>query len=93
MSVVEPSDTPSLSGDGPPDAREERVFSVPMLCLVAFFIGIVAAIGAVFFRYLISVVHNLFYYGKFSTVYLATRTSDGLTVALKKIKLIQEVSY
>ncbi len=77
MSVVEPSDTPSLSGDGPPDAREERVFSVPMLCLVAFFIGIVAAIGAVFFRYLISVVHNLFYYGKFSTVYDANQFADA----------------
>lgn len=77
MSVVEPSDTPSLSGDGPSDAREERVFSVPMLCLVAFFIGIVAAIGAVFFRYLISVVHNLFYYGKFSTVYDANQFADA----------------
>ena len=32
-------------------------------------------------------IHGVVGRGKFSTVYLATRTSDGLTVALKKIKL------
>lgn len=77
MSVVEPSDTSAPSGEESPDAREERVFSVPLLCLVAFFIGIVAAIGAVFFRYLISIVHNLFYYGKFSTVYDANQFAEA----------------
>ena len=32
-------------------------------------------------------IHGVVGRGKFSTVYLATRKSDGLTVALKKIKL------
>jgi len=48
-----------------------------MLCVVAFVIGIVAAVGAVFFRYLISIVHNLFYYGTFSTVYDANQFSEA----------------
>ncbi len=41
----------------------ERVLSVPALCLVALSIGVVAAIGAVIFRYMISFVHNLFFSG------------------------------
>lgn len=44
-----------------------------MLCILAFAIGIVAAAGAVFFRYLISLVHNLFYYGTISAVYDANQ--------------------
>lgn len=44
-----------------------------MLCILAFAIGIVAAAGAVFFRYLISLVHNLFYYGTISVVYDANQ--------------------
>ncbi len=39
----------------------ERTVSVPTLCLLAVAIGIVAAVGAVIFRAMIAVVHNLFF--------------------------------
>ncbi len=77
MSVVDQPNNSSHSSDEASPEDSERIFSVPMLCFVAFFIGIVAAIGAVFFRYLISIVHNLFYYGKFSTVYDANQFADA----------------
>ncbi|TYC51703.1 chloride channel protein [Rhodobacterales bacterium] len=73
MSVSEQSSPSSPEDDAIAPDVQERDFSVPVLCLIAFVIGIVAAIGAVFFRYLISIVHNLFYYGTFSTVYDANQ--------------------
>jgi len=57
----------TTSTDLPP--HESRIVSLPLLCMIAFAIGLVAAAGAVVFRILISVVHNLFFYGRFSTVY------------------------
>ena len=53
--------------------HESRILSLPILCVIAFTIGLVAAAGAVIFRILISVVHNLFFYGTFSTVYDANQ--------------------
>ncbi len=48
---------------------EARTVSLPTLCVIAFTIGIVAALGAVLFRVMIAVVHNLFFLGKFSFIY------------------------
>jgi CIC family chloride channel protein len=53
--------------------HESRILSLPMLCVTAFVIGLVAAAGAVVFRILISLVHNAFFYGTFSTVYDANQ--------------------
>ena len=49
------------------------MLSLPILVILAFLIGIVAALGAVVFRYMIAVVHNLFFLGKFSFVYDANQ--------------------
>ncbi|MCI5075724.1 chloride channel protein [Oricola sp.] len=68
------SDTPSSSpaaSDLP--LPESRIVSLPVLCVMAFAIGLVAAAGAVVFRILISVVHNAFFFGTFSTVYDANQ--------------------
>lgn len=55
-----------------PDAPiEDRVFSTPVMCLIAVLIGLVAAAGAAIFHHLINVVHNLFFYGVLSTHYNA----------------------
>ncbi|MBD1547426.1 chloride channel protein [Roseibium aggregatum] len=72
MSVVDQSNSPAAETVTSSE-EQDRVFSVPMLCILAFAIGIVAAAGAVFFRYLISLVHNLFYYGTISAVYDANQ--------------------
>ncbi len=39
------------------------------LSLLAVVVGLVTGLGAVFFRMLIGVIHNIAFYGKFSTVY------------------------
>jgi len=48
---------------------ESRTVSLPTLVVLAFVIGIVAALGAVVFRALISVVHNAFYLARFGLTY------------------------
>ena len=50
-------------------AGEDRVLSLPILVFLAFVIGIVAALGATFFRYLIAVIHNALFLGHFSFIY------------------------
>ena len=50
-------------------AGEDRVLSLPILVFLAFVIGIVAALGAVFFRYLIAVIHNGLFLGNLSFIY------------------------
>ncbi len=52
-------------------AGEYRTLSLPVLVVLAFIIGVVAALGAVVFRYMIAVVHNLFFLGQFSSIYNA----------------------
>lgn len=67
-----PGDVTQPAAGEPFEAAQEpqdRTLSIPALCLVAFAIGVVAACGAVLFRYMISFVHNLFYSGTFSFVY------------------------
>ena len=65
----------SVSEDAatPAEQEESRTVSIPTLCLMAFVIGLVAASGAVIFRYLISIAHNLFFYGRFGLTYDANQ--------------------
>ena len=58
---------------GRESAGEDRTLSLPALVVLAFVIGIVAALGAVVFRAMIAVVHNLFFLGTFSLVWDANR--------------------
>lgn len=66
------SDTldPAASEDAP---AEGRTLSLTVLCLLALIIGIVAALGAVLFRYMIALVHNLFFLGRISPFYDANQ--------------------
>jgi len=58
------------SGPGPSelDLEQERTLSLPVLCVLAFVIGIVAALGAVVFRAMIALIHNAFFLGIFSWI-------------------------
>jgi CIC family chloride channel protein len=71
MSLFDTSRISVRSPDLP--EHESRILSLPILCVIAVTIGLVAAAGAVIFRILISLVHNLFFYGTFSTVYDANQ--------------------
>ncbi|MEJ0097526.1 MAG: chloride channel protein [Bauldia sp.] len=68
---------------------ESRTVSLPTLVVLAFVIGIVAALGAVVFRVLIAVVHNAFFLGKFGVVYDANQFDPangwGLLILLAPI--------
>ncbi len=57
--------------DSPADEPElqERTVSLPVLCLIAVLIGLVAAAGAVVFRVMIAVVHNTVFLGTFAWSY------------------------
>ncbi|HUJ01705.1 MAG TPA: chloride channel protein [Usitatibacter sp.] len=48
---------------------EERSVNLPLFSVIAVFIGIMTGLGAVFFRALISLVHNALFLGTFSTIY------------------------
>ena len=52
-------------------AGEDRTLSLPILLILALIIGVVAALGAVVFRFMISAVHNLFFVGKLGFFYNA----------------------
>ncbi|MGX1096644.1 chloride channel protein [Amorphus sp. MBR-141] len=51
----------------------ERNLAMPALCLTAFLIGLVAAAGAVVFRVMISVTHNVLFLGTFGWSYDANQ--------------------
>ncbi|WP_036488189.1 chloride channel protein [Pseudovibrio exalbescens] len=70
---IEPSSPQAKSEEG---TNESRLVSLPVLCLFALAIGVVAAAGAVIFRYLIAIVHNLFFYGTFSLHFDANQFGD-----------------
>jgi len=55
------------------NAGEDRSLSLPVLVVLAFIIGVVAALGAAVFRMMISSVHNLFFLGTFSLTYDANQ--------------------
>jgi len=64
----------SAAGEAPPE--QGRAVSLPLLCVYAVCVGVVAGVGAVVFRLMISVIYNFSRYGVFSAVYDANRFSD-----------------
>lgn len=68
LSATAPADPSSQEGE-----QRERVVSMPVLCLIAFLIGLVAAAGAVVFRYMISITHNVLFLGTFGLSYDANQ--------------------
>ncbi len=65
--------TPTTSDVSP----ERKVVNLPILCIISVLIGIVAALAAVVFRWLISLVHNIMFLGKFSFEHDANRFDPG----------------
>ncbi len=69
-SATAPSATDRAVGEGggaePPAERE---FSMPMLGLVALIVGIVAAVGAIVFKFLIAAIYNLAFHQTLSFQY------------------------
>jgi len=55
---------PALPEGG--DAGPDREVTLAVLVFLAFFVGLVAAAGAIFFKYLIAVIYNLAFYGVLS---------------------------
>jgi chloride channel protein, CIC family len=51
------------------NVRSERTMGLLALSLLAIGVGIVTGVGAVGFRALIGLIHNVFYFGRFSAVY------------------------
>ncbi|MGE0230173.1 MAG: chloride channel protein [Flavobacteriaceae bacterium] len=60
---------PALAGA----EADERTVSLTVLCLLALLIGVVAAAGAVVFRFMISLAHNVIFLGKFGWWYDANQ--------------------
>jgi CIC family chloride channel protein len=67
---------PALLGPSAKPAGEERRVSLLTLCGLALVIGVMTGLGAVAFRALIALVHNLFYNGRLSFVFDAN-LSEG----------------
>jgi CIC family chloride channel protein len=64
------SAAPSPAAAVPGESRDVNLLT---LVLLSFLIGVVAAMGAVVFRMLIAVVHNIFFLGKFGLTYDANQ--------------------
>ncbi len=60
---------PQATQPQPVPEKDERVLPLSVVCLLALAVGIVAAGGAVVFRAMISIVHNVTFYGVFSFYY------------------------
>ena len=67
---------PALLGPSAKPAGDERRVSLLTLCGLALAIGVMTGLGAVAFRALIALVHNLFYNGRLSFVFDAN-LSEG----------------
>ena len=76
MATAFPKEGPALIGSGAKSAGEERRVSLLTLCGLALVIGVMTGFGAVGFRALIALVHNLFYNGRLSVVFDAN-VSEG----------------
>lgn len=74
--IASEGDAPALIGPSGKPASEERRVSLLTLCGLALAIGLMTGFGAVAFRALIALVHNLSYNGKFSIFYDAN-VSEG----------------
>jgi CIC family chloride channel protein len=57
----------------PPEQAESRPFALGYLSLLALAVGIITGFGAVIFRALIGLIHNLFFLGKFAGAYDASQ--------------------
>jgi CIC family chloride channel protein len=53
----------------PDDIAVERTIGLLALSALSIGVGIITGVGAIFFRGLIGLIHNAFYYGHFSTAY------------------------
>src|SRR5215475_8878361 len=67
---------PALIGPSAKPSGEERRVSLLVLCALALLIGVMTGFGAVAFRALIALVHNLSFNGTFSIIYDAN-ISEG----------------
>jgi chloride channel protein, CIC family len=67
--VIASEGGPALIGPSARPASEQRKVSLLTLCGLALVIGVMTGFGAVAFRALIGLVHNLFYNGKLSVVF------------------------
>jgi CIC family chloride channel protein len=76
MTPAFPDGGPAIMDPRGKPAAEERRVSLLTLCGLALVIGIMTGLGAVAFRALIALVHNLFYNGKLSTIFDAN-VSEG----------------
>ena len=76
MATAFPKEGPALIGSSAKSAGEERRVSLLTLCGLALVIGVMTGFGAVGFRALIALVHNLFYNGRLSVVFDAN-VSEG----------------
>jgi CIC family chloride channel protein len=74
--VIASEGGPALIGPGAKPASEQKRVSLLTLCGLALVIGIMTGFGAVAFRALIALVHNLFHNGKLSIVFDAN-VSEG----------------
>jgi CIC family chloride channel protein len=63
------TDAPSRPGPRQDEERGERQIALLSLSLVAVFIGLFTGFGAVAFRALIGLIHNLFFFGSFTFHY------------------------
>jgi len=54
---------------GPVEQRQQKTFGPLTLLLLSILVGVIAGLGAVVFRGLIALFHNLLFLGKFSVVY------------------------
>ncbi len=71
-SVARPSNRPPPAPDLEAEPEERRL-SLPILCAAAIVVGLVTGVGAVLFRDLIGLVHNLFFLQTFRVAYDANR--------------------
>jgi chloride channel protein, CIC family len=76
MSTGSSSEERALIGSAAKPAAEERRVSLLILCGLALATGVMTGFGAVAFRALIALVHNLFYNGRLSAVFNAN-VSEG----------------
>ena len=67
---LSPADTTSTAA---PEQTENRPLALGYLSLLALVIGIVTGFGAVIFRALIGLIHNVFFLGRFAVAYDASQ--------------------
>src|SRR6201996_1572979 len=67
---------PALINPNPKSAGEEKRVSLMTLCGLALVVGVMTGFGAVAFRALIALVHNVFYNGRLSLVFDANLSEE-----------------